>query len=131
MNLYFLDAGGAGLIYLVLGMIVLFMFLAILFEAIVMIVMKYNTRFGKTILDSLIVNIASLAVGFILMEYGNEFFSGYTVGSYFALYAVTVLVEAGVLYLLNKQKPIGKTFLVSVVMNIGSYLILFAFAGLH
>jgi hypothetical protein len=125
MNFYFLDAGGAGLAYFILGIFIGFMILCILIEAVVMLVMKYNERFKKTLLDSLLVNLASVAVGFVLTESNFGLFSRYNLGNMVILYAITVVVEAGILYLLNKNKPFSNTVLTSVIMNIPSYVALY------
>jgi len=41
------------------------------------------------------------------------------------LYAVTVMVESGLLYLLNRKHPVGKTLGVCLVMNLVTYILLF------
>ncbi|MBC7873610.1 MAG: hypothetical protein H7Y01_06430 [Ferruginibacter sp.] len=125
MKFYFLDAGGAGLAYFFVGLLIGFMILCILAEAGVMIAMKYNRSFKKTFLDALLVNIASLVIGFILIEYAGSFFNSYEAPVLLILYAVTVLVEFGLLYLLNKKHPLRSTFIVSLVMNIPTYIILY------
>ena len=125
MKYYLSDAGGAGLIFFVYGVIVLFIVLAILLEAAVMIAMKYNTRFKKAALDSTIINVASLVVGFILLEYFEDFIASYTPLNFLILYIITVVIESWLLYLLNKTKPFKQTLKVTLVMNLISYLLLF------
>ena len=125
MNLYLLDAGGAGLAYLFIGVFIVFMILCVLIEAGIMLAMKYNRVFKKTFRDSLLVNLASVAFGFILIRYVSSFFGSYEPVNMLVLYAISVAVEFGVLYLLNKTHPPGKTFLVSAVMNIPSYILLY------
>ena len=125
MKLYLLDAGGAGL---VIGALILFIIIAIAVEAIVMLLMKYN-KAGKVFLDSFLVNIASLAGGFILNSFTGELF-GFTTSpilNLVILYAITLVIEFPLLYLLNRKQPAGKTFLTCAVMNIVSYIILYLF----
>ena len=128
MNVYFLDAGGAGLYFLVIGLFILFMVLAILLEAAIMIWMKYNTSFKKTFLDSLIINIASLAAGFVLLNYFDTL-GYYTLPALAILYGVTVIIETTILQLLNKKHKFSKTLVVSLLMNLVTYIILYAIGG--
>ena len=128
MNVYFLDAGGAGLYFLVIGLFILFMVLAILLEAAIMIWMKYNTSLKKTFLDSLIINIASLAAGFLLLNFFDTL-GNYTLSALAILYAVTVIIETTILQLLNRKHKLSKTLLVSLLMNLVTYIILYAIAG--
>ncbi len=125
MNLPFLDAGGAGLVFIAFGIFVLFIGLAIIIETLIMILMKYNARFKKAFLDSLLVNMASLAVGFVLWQFFRDFLRYYSLLSLVILYAVTVMVESGLLYLLNRKQPVGKTLGVCLVMNLVTYILLF------
>ena len=125
MNLPFLDAGGAGLVFIAFGIFVLFIGLAIIIETLIMILMKYNTRFKKAFLDSLLLNMASLAVGFVLWQFFRDFLRYYSLLSLVILYAVTVMVESGLLYLLNRKHPVGKTLGVCLVMNLVTYILLF------
>ena len=135
MNIYFLDAGGAAWAVALLWLLIIFMIIAILVEALVMKLMKYNTAFKKTLLDSFVANIVSLMVGFILLYSGVSLFKSNsdsgnssatnTLINLLLLYSITVVVEFGVLYLLNNKKPVSKTFLASVVMNLVTYIILY------
>jgi len=125
MNKLFLDAGGAGLVFIAFGIFVLFIGLAIIIETLIMILMKYNTRFKKAFLDSLLLNMASLAVGFVLWQFFRDFLRYYSLLSLLILYAVTVMVESGLLYLLNRKHPVGKTLRVCLVMNLVTYILLF------
>lgn len=125
MSLYFLDAGGAGLYFLVIGLFILFIVLAILLEAAIMIWMKYNTSLKKTFLDSLIINIASLAAGFVLLNFFDTL-GYYTLPALAILYGVTVIIETTILQLLNRKHKLSKTLVVSLLMNLVTYIILFA-----
>lgn len=128
MTLYLLDAGGAGLYFIVIGLFILFMVLAILIEAGIMMAMKYNGSFKKTFIDSVIINIASLAVGFALLQFFEEL-GYYTLVTLAILYGITVIVETSILKLLNKQHTLGKTVQVSMVMNLVTYIILYLITG--
>ena len=88
-----------------------------------MVVMKYNKR-GKAFLDSLVVNLGSLAAGIIIGTITKGQFQ-FVFINILLFYALTVLIEFGILYLLNRKTPISKTFYTSVIMNIASYLILY------
>lgn len=119
MNLFILDAGGAGLvIFMLLG----FMFLAILIEAIMMMLLKYNKP-GKTLLDSLVINLVSLGAGYLIIySLGSLDFTDNEYLNLFVLYLLTVLIEGICLYLLNRTKPLNKTLLTVFVINIITYL---------
>ena len=123
---YFLDAGGAGLIFIAYGLIILFILLAIVLESIVMMLLKYNTRFLKAFRDSFLVNIASLAAGFVLLKLFYDFFSYYSLINIAILYGLSVLIEGFLLQVLNKDRPLTRTFLVCLLMNIVSYALLYA-----
>ena len=119
MNLFILDAGGAGL---VLFMLLGFMFLAILIEAIMMMLLKYNKP-GKTLLDSLVINLVSLGAGYLIIySLGSLDFTDNEYLNLFVLYLLTVLIEGICLYLLNRTKPVNKTLLTVFVINIITYL---------
>ena len=124
MKFYFLDAGGAGL---VIGFLLIFMLAAIIIEAVAMLIMKYNNA-GKAFLDSLIINIASLCIGFAFISIFDTIdFVDNEIANLFILYLCTVVIEFLALYLLNRSKPVQKTLMVSAVINIFSYIILFFF----
>ncbi len=127
--LYFLDGGGAGLFYVVIGIGIFFIALAILVEALVMLLMKYHI-FKRAMRDSTIVNIFSLILGFALLSAEWEIFSIDSWKGFLAIFFATVLIEGLVLYLMNKDKPIGKTVLVTVIMNVVTYFILYFFTDL-
>lgn len=127
MEFFLLDAGGAGLLILFIGLGLLFLFIAILLEAIVMSVFKYN-EFKKALLHSLIVNIASLCVGFILEEVVSDGIDASQWVMLLVLYGVTLIVETPILYAMNRAKPVAKTIQVSLVMNFLTYIILYLFS---
>lgn len=127
MKYYMLDAGGAGLLIIFIGLGILFLFIAIFLEAIVMSVFKYN-EFKKALLHSLIVNMASLCVGFILEEVVSDGLDASQWEILLILYGVTLIVETPILYAMNRAKPVLKTIQVSLVMNFLTYVILFLFS---
>jgi hypothetical protein len=119
MKLFLLDAGGAGL---VIAVLLAFMFAAIVIEAIIMMLMKYN-KAGKAFLDSLVINLVSLGAGYItLYFYTSLEMSSNELLNLFLLFLLTVLIEGVTLYLLNRSKPANKTILVAVVINLTTYL---------
>ncbi len=128
MHFHLLDAGGA---FLLEYLILLFLALATLVEAIVMIIMKFNLA-GKCFLDALLVNIASLLAGFFLFRYVERIGGDYGHESrrwleILVMFLVTMVIEGPLLALLNKQKPARQVWLVTLVMNLVTYLLLIAF----
>ena len=125
MSFTILDAGGAGLIFIAYTALAIFMVLAILLEAWVMMLMHYNSSRKKLLLDSLLANVVSLVGGFILLEFFSAFFDSYTVYSTTILYAITVVIEFGILKILNPTHTVGRTLTVAAVMNLLTYVILY------
>ncbi|MEO6612920.1 MAG: hypothetical protein ABIT05_10570 [Chitinophagaceae bacterium] len=126
MKLYLLDAGGAGLIFVAIGVALIFMIIAILVEAFVMMGFKYHA-FKKSLVDSTIVNVASLVAGLLLVSSSEDVFNISTTGGFLLLFGITVVIEFIGLYLLNKHQSLGKTALVCVTMNMITYFILYLF----
>lgn len=122
--LYLLDAGGASLYYFFFALFVAFVLFAILAEAVVMILMKYNIKFKKAFLDSFLANLATFTLGFVLIEFVSDFFNSTELFNLFVLYIMSVLMEWGVLFLLNRAKPAKESFVVTVVMNLPTYAFL-------
>lgn len=120
MNFYLLDAAAPGLI---VGVMIIFMLIIIVLEAVTMLIMKYN-KAGKAFLDSLLINLVSMGAGFLilLLGVGKLGIIGNAYINLLALFAITVLVEFAVLFLLNRRIPIRKTLLAAVIINIISYL---------
>jgi hypothetical protein len=131
MHHFLLDAGGAGL-YLAFALFAgtIFILCAVLLEGLVMILMKYSSG-GKPFWDAFIVNLVSLVIGFILIGIDPDFFDIGTLQGLAILFGVTMLVETPLLYLRNKTKPFSKTVLVSLVMNILSYILLYFINGVN
>ncbi|MFN8290537.1 MAG: hypothetical protein U0U70_09785 [Chitinophagaceae bacterium] len=101
----------------------------ILAEAGIMYLMRYNA-FLRALLHSLLANLASLALGFLLIEVMPGFFSRYSFLNLATLMVITILAELPVLYLLNRTKPLKSTALVCVVMNIVSYILFYLYITL-
>ena len=126
MHIYLMDVVDAGVSNSFDWVIILVLGGTILVEAIVMLLMKYN-NLKKAALDSLIVNVASLGVGFILIRYLSSLFNSYTFSHLLMLMLVTIIVETGILYILNRTKPFINTLAVSVLMNVVSYALFYLF----
>ena len=123
MNLFILDAGGAGLIFV---FAVIFILIAFVVEGLTMWIMKYNKP-GKAFLDSLIINLVSLGGGFLLTYISGPLLDLDNTSNFFILYLITVVIEFVVLYLLNRKIPVVKTLVTAIVINLVSYAILFMF----
>ena len=125
MNFYLLDAAAPGLIY---GVMIFFMLITIVLEAVIMIIMKYN-KAGKAFLDSFIINLVSMGAGFGILFTGTGLFEivDSAALSIFILFLITAAVEFVVLYLLNRKTAIQRTIVTSLVINIVSYLLFYLF----
>ena len=127
MHTYLLDGTS---VFLFFTPLVIILVTSILIEAIVMQLLKFN-RFGKSIADSVIVNIISLLLGFVLVGV----LAGLKVGqieiplylTFMGLYLVTLLIEGIVLKLINKLRPWRKVFTVSGIMNLFSWALLYLY----
>ncbi len=128
MKFYLLDAGGAGLIFVAIGVAIIFMAIAILLEALLMKAFKYN-NFKRAMIDSLIVNLVSLVIGILLLNSFEDAFDISTTGGFAAMFGVTVVIEFILLYLLNKKHSLKSTAMVCILMNILTYLILYLFVS--
>ena len=124
MRIYLLDGAAAGLI---LALLIIFMLAAIVLKGLTLLLLKYN-KAGRAFLDSFVVNIASLAFGFLLLttRFGLEFTSNDYL-DFFLIFVITVVVEFIVLYLMNRQKPVKKTLVAAIVINLVSYSLLIIF----
>jgi len=124
MSFYLLDAAAPGL---VVGVMIIFMMVTIVLEAVTMLIMKYN-KAGKVFLDAFIINLVSMAAGFLLLTGGLGLLNSTDIIlNLFIPFLVTVLIEFALLWLLNRRKPVQKTLLVAVVINIVTYLLLLIF----
>ena len=125
MKYYFLDGGGA---FLYFAAMILFMVLTIVIEGVIMLLFKID-KAGKVFLYSLVVNLASLGAGYLVAPLIRPAgtLGPFTVLQWGIMFAVTVVVEGHLLLLLTKKKPREKVWLAVIVMNLVSYLLLFAF----
>jgi len=124
MNVYFLDAGGAGLFAAAVAIGVLFIAVAILIEALVMTVMKY-TIFKRSLLHSTICNLVSVAVGALLLSLYSDTFNIDSLSGFAGMLGVTLVVEFAILYGLNRGHAVAKTAVVCLAMNLVTYIILY------
>ncbi|MBK6827808.1 MAG: hypothetical protein KA229_11015 [Chitinophagaceae bacterium] len=114
------EANGPGLsFYLLLGV-------TILAEAALMRVLKYQ-KWGPALFQSLLANLASLAIGFLLLEWVPGLFFPNQLLNLAALWLITVLIETPVLFLLNRQQPLQTTIKVSMLINLLSYLLFYGY----
>ena len=110
--------------------LVIILVISIFIEAIVMVLMKFN-RFGKSLGDSVIVNIISLLLVFLSIGILAELNVGRieipVYLTFMGLYLVTLLGEGVVLKLLNKIKSWRNIFTVSAIMNLFTYVLLYLY----
>ncbi|MGQ0737957.1 MAG: hypothetical protein ACT4OJ_02750 [Bacteroidota bacterium] len=123
MEFYLLDGAGAGLLIALFGIGILFLLLAIALEAVIMQRMKYQFIFRVSLIQSTVANLVSLASGFVLSSTADDFFAIDNYAGLAVLFAVTVLLEFLVLYLMNRKQPVKRSFIVSLVMNLVTYAI--------
>lgn len=118
MKLYMLIAEG---IWLLGGLVIAAFILAVLAEAIVMFFFRLN-KFGRCVVDSLMANIGSLLLGFLLFLIFNksEFDISESTELIF-LYFIVSIFEAWILKLLNTQANWGRILAASFVMNLVSF----------
>ena len=126
MKIFFLDVVDAGVSGGAISPeVIIVLLVTILIESVVLILMKYN-RFKMTLLNSFIVNVASIAAGFILIELGTDLFYYYSITNILILFAISAVIEFFILYLLNKKLPVMKTLQAAVVMNMVSYFLFYS-----
>jgi hypothetical protein len=135
MKFFLLDAGGAAILLMIPLAIIVFVLLWGFVEGFIIHLFGIN-RFWKSIWHAIIVNLISLVAGFVMVgitsNMGVEKFSEIKAGTDYlwvwAVYwAVSVVVEALVLKGLNRLKSWSKIFLASVIMNLATYIIIYAF----
>jgi hypothetical protein len=102
----------------------------VLIEAVVMMVFKLN-RFVKAIGDSVIINIASVLIIFLVVGILADIQVGTVDAPLFVtaagLYFLTFIAEGLVLKLLNKGLRWGKIISASAIMNLLTYILLYFF----
>lgn len=134
MSTFLLDvaigAPGNGGYYDGIWILLVILLAVILIEAVVMLLFRMN-NFGKSFLHSSVVNIASTLVGYLLISrvgFFNENISGWSQWAIY--YGLTVLIEGLLLMLLNPKAAKGKLWLVTIVMNLASYVFLYLISSL-
>lgn len=125
MKIILLDAAGAGLLIYFFGIGLLFILVAVMLEALVMQWMRYQAPFKKSFLQSLAVNLLSLAGGYLLIETDSDLFQPDNMTGFGIMFAATLFLETVLLYYLNREKPLKQTMAVCLVMNLVTYLIAF------
>lgn len=125
MSLYLLDGIGAGFLVYFFGIGLLFIISLIFIEAIVMFWLKYQPLFKTAFLQSLAVNLLSLAGGFLLIKIDSDLFALDNYAGFGLMFLATLLLETLLLYRLNRNKLLKQTIFVSILMNIVTYLMAF------
>ena len=126
MIFYFLDVVDAGVSPGLDWTLILILSGTIMVEALVMLLLKYNP-FKKALFDSFLINIASIAIGYMLLKNAPRLFNSYNIPGLIKLLVITIAAEFGVLYLLNRKYPAMQTFKTSVAINAVTYVLFFLF----
>jgi hypothetical protein len=86
---------------------------------------------GKLFLHSLIVNIASTILGYVLAAPLSSISQNNSSDllSWLVFFIVTVIVEGFLLQVLNKEQPAKKVWMATFTMNLVSYLALYLLFG--
>ena len=129
MKFYFLDVVDAGISSSFDWALIIVVGITILIEAIIMLLLKYNL-FKKALLDSFLINIASLAIGYVLLKIAPNLFNSYDIPGLIKLLVITIAAEFGVLYLLNRKYSAMRTFKTSIIINAVTYILFFLFIQL-
>ncbi|MFM9986190.1 MAG: hypothetical protein ACKVOK_13210 [Flavobacteriales bacterium] len=116
-----LDVASPILLVVPLFFLVFSILIVFLEAAILKYVLKYET-YKKALRDSFIVNLVSTMVGLMLLEWIDD-----SILKLLGLWALTIVIEAGVMILINKKQSKMDAFIGSVYMNIASYIVLFIF----
>lgn len=128
MNFYFLDAGiGAeGLVWLA----VIYLLAVTIVEWIILLFFNLGNP-GKLILHSLIINVASAVVGYIIAEPLDSIVKSDPNGliTWSIFFVITILIEGFLLQLLNRQQPPKRVWLAAITMNAVTYIALFFLTG--
>ncbi|MFN8290538.1 MAG: hypothetical protein U0U70_09790 [Chitinophagaceae bacterium] len=123
MNYYLLDGIGGAFLVMLFGLGLLFILVAILIEAAVMAKMKFMENFKKSLLVSFVANILSMAAGIVLSNADEDLFNLKTLQGFAVYFAVTLVIEFIVMYLMNKKVAVQRTLWVCTVMNLVTYAI--------
>jgi hypothetical protein len=123
MKIILLDGVGAGFLLFIFLLGLVFIVIAILIEAFVIQRMKYQPTYSKSLVQSLVANLASLAAGFILIRSSGDLFQIDNMAGFAILFVISIAIECLVLFLMNKNVPFIQTLKVSAVMNLVTYAI--------
>lgn len=118
-----LDGVGAGFLFFIFALGVLFIVTVIFIEAIVLRKMNYHAAFRQSLLHSAVANALSLAAGFVLTEIDSELFQLDNMTGLSLMFGATLLVEFILLYGMNRAVPIKRTLGACFLMNLVSYAI--------
>jgi len=128
MKFFLLD--GAGALIIIIPILIVAMFVVILVEAGIIVYFKLN-NFKRALAYSSIVNIASLAVGFVLVpaleRRSHNEIEKESLWVWLLFFITTVLTEGLLLMLMIKKAPKQKVWLAVIVMNVITYLLLYLF----
>lgn len=124
MNTFLSDAG-IGYASSVLWILLLILLVVILTEASVMALFKIG-NFGKAFLNSSLVNIVSAIAGFVVInQLGAVSEKISPLEQWLIFYGISILIEGLMMMLLMKQVSKGKLWIVTVIMNLASYIFLY------
>ncbi|MBS1921137.1 MAG: hypothetical protein JST17_12870 [Bacteroidetes bacterium] len=124
MNTLLLDVA-IGATNSVLWILLLVLLLVILIEAVIISLFRIN-NFGKAFLNSSIVNVVSTVIGYLLntrLDFFSEKIS--STEQWLILFGITVVIEGLMMMVLNSKVSKGKLWLVTVIMNLVSYIFLY------
>ncbi|HWC54807.1 MAG TPA: hypothetical protein VG676_14565 [Chitinophagaceae bacterium] len=121
---FFLSDAGIGSVSDVFLILLLILLVVILLESVVMLIFKIN-NFWKSFIHSACVNICSTIAGYVILSqnFFNEKIS--SLGQWFIFFAITIVIEGLLMMLLYTKMPRARLWLVTLVMNIVSYLFLY------
>lgn len=123
MGYYLLDGVGAGFLAVLFGLGLLFIIIVILLEGWLMQVLKYHIDGKKSMAQSLALNLLSLGGGFVMTSIDSELFTLTEPVGFLLFFGVTVVLETGSLYLMNRNQPLQKTLGTGLLINLASYLL--------
>ncbi len=112
------DVAAGWLLWAIPGVLIVAFLLISAGEALVMKIMDWGT-YGRSFLDALLVNLVSTIPGIVVAQY----FPSMEFVGFLAAFAVTLLIEGGILALLRRH-PASRAMMVALAANLASYLVL-------
>jgi hypothetical protein len=88
-----------------------------------MSLMRYHPAYKRSLLHSLVVNLISLAAGFVLTDIDGDLFQLDNWSGLSLMFLITVILEFTALYLMNRSMPVMRTLGVCLLMNLLTYAI--------